>query len=438
MDLGKENMNVAIVGTGFVGVVTASVLAQHGHTIWGVDIDEKKVEGLNEGKVPFFEPELDNLIRSALDSGRLHFTTDYKEAISQADVAMIAVGTPSSSEGKADLSYVFAASKSLAPFLKEGAVVVVKSTVPPGSFAQVAEVLNEHATTSYHLASVPEFLREGSAVKDTQHPDRIVLGVSDDHSRTVLENLHKQFEAPIIVTSPESAQLSKYAANAYLALRIGFINQIADFCEVTGANIQDVISIIGKDKRIGDHYWYPGLGYGGSCFPKDVRELAYTSKSLELGDTLFTLLNALNGERIEKKFREWSEEVGSWSGKKVAVLGLSFKPNTTDLREAPSLIIIPKLAYAGATVVGYDPMAVNEAHHVFDKLQGVSLTNDISEAIAEADVIIALIEWPEIIEHSFPVVAGVHFIDVRNQFNPETMRELGYLYDGTGIVGDLA
>lgn len=430
-------MQVAIIGTGFVGVVTAAVLAEHGHTIWGVDIDQKKVDGLNNGTVPFFEPGLDALIRQALDSGLLHFTTDYAQAIANADVAMIAVGTPSSPEGKADLSYVFAASTSLAPYLKEGAVVVVKSTVPPGSFAQVAEVITEYATVPYHLASVPEFLREGSAVADTQHPDRIVLGITDEHAREVLENLHREFEAPIIVTTPESAQLAKYAANAYLALRIGFINQIADFCEATGANVQDVITIIGKDKRIGDHYWYPGLGYGGSCFPKDVRELAYTSKTLELGDTLFTLLNELNVARINKKFSEWTAQVGGWSGKKVAVLGLAFKPNTTDLREAPSLTIVPKLVEAGAIVVGYDPMAVGEAEHAFDKLENLSLTQDIGQAIDGANVIIALIEWPAIVEYSFPKAEGVTFIDVRNQFDAVAMRNLGYWYDGTGIVGDL-
>lgn len=428
-------MQVAIIGTGFVGVVTAAVLTEHGHTIWGVDIDQKKVDGLNNGKVPFYEPDLDDLIQKALSSGRLKFTTEYAEAVTDADVVMIAVGTPSSPEGKADLTYVMAASKSLAPHLKEDAVVVVKSTVPPGSLSQVAEVINANAKVEYHLASVPEFLREGSAVKDTQHPDRIALGVTDEKSREVLEELHKGFNAPIITVKPESAQLAKYAANAYLALRIGFINQIADFCEVIGANVQDVIAIMGKDKRIGDHYWYPGLGYGGSCFPKDVRELSYTSKTLEMGDTLFTLLNELNSARIEKKFSEWTAAVGGWSGKKVAVLGLAFKPNTTDMREAPALSVIPALARAGATVVGYDPMALPEAKHILGETEGLTFADEIDDAIESASVIIALIEWPQITGYQFPRAEGVTFIDVRNQFDENEIEALGYEYIGTGVVG---
>lgn len=428
-------MQVAIIGTGFVGVVTAAVLAEQGHTVWGVDIDQSKVDGLTAGKVPFFEPGLDALIQQALHTGRLRFTTEYAAAVADADVVMIAVGTPSSPEGKADLTYVFAAAASLAPHLKKDAVVVVKSTVPPGSFEEVQAVLEEHAHVPYHLASVPEFLREGSAVEDTQHPDRIVLGVTDEHSREVLEALHRGFDAPIVVTKPESAQLAKYAANAYLALRIGFINQIADFCEATGANVEDVIAIIGKDKRIGDHYWYPGLGYGGSCFPKDVRELAYTSKTLELGETLFTLLNQLNTDRIHKKFDTWTAAAGSWKDKRVAVLGLSFKPNTTDMREAPSLTIVPKLLDAGAIVIGYDPMAVPEAEHIFKSPEGLTLTDDLDLAVRDADVVVALIEWPQIIGYQFSTTESGLFIDVRNQFDENQIEAAGYEYIGVGVVG---
>ncbi len=315
-------MTIAIVGTGFVGVVTSAVFASHGHKVWGIDIDEKKVALLNRGQVPFYEPELDELVNAGLTESLLKFTTNYEEAVSEADCVMVAVGTPSSAQGKADLSYVLSACQSLAPHLKKNAVVVIKSTVPPGSFAQVEEILKKFAKVSYHLASVPEFLREGTAVSDTKHPDRIVLGVSHPNAQALLEQLHKPFQAPIIIVKPESAQLGKYAANAYLALRIGFINQIADFCEKTGANIHDVIKIIGHDKRIGSHYWYPGLGYGGSCFPKDVKELAYTSKQLGMEETLFTLLDKLNVQRLHEKFKDWESSVGGWKNKKVAVLGL--------------------------------------------------------------------------------------------------------------------
>lgn len=435
-------MNIAIIGTGFVGVVSSAVFASHGHHVWGIDIDSSKIAKLNQGIAPFFEPGLEELLQEGIRSELLTFTTDYAAAIPSAEVVMITVGTPSSPEGKADLSYVLSACESLGPHLRPGAVVVIKSTVPPGSFQQVAAVLSNTTKVSYHLASVPEFLREGSAVADTVSPDRIVLGVTDEISENVLTKLHKPFQAPLVVTKPESAQLGKYAANAYLALRIGFINQIADFCEASGADVNDVIKIIGHDRRIGSHYWYPGLGYGGSCFPKDVRELAYSSKVLSLGETLFTSLNSINSARIAKKLAAWGKSVNGFSHKRVAVLGLSFKPSTTDLRESPALTVIPYLLDQGATVVGFDPMAVEEAEKLLPAHEKLQLTSNLATAIEDADILLALIEWPQIITHNYQAKKGrpQWFIDARNQFNPQQLRQAGFTYIGIGspISGGLS
>ncbi len=434
-------MQIAVVGTGFVGVVTAAVFAKLGHTVVGLDIDPAKVTTLNQGKVPFFEPGLENLLAAALQAGNLSFTTEYQQAIPTANVVVIAVGTPSSPEGKADTTYVFSAIDALAPLLAAESVVVIKSTVPPGILTTIRERIAEKTTVPFHLASMPEFLREGSAVEDTLKPDRIVIGAEDEQTAAILTELHAPLGSLIVITSPSSAQLGKYAANSYLALRIGFINQIADLCEKTGADVQEVISIIGADERIGSHYWYPGLGYGGSCFPKDVRELSYASRELGLGETLFVKLNELNMARPDAIFAHWTEQVGGWQGKKVAVLGLSFKPNTNDMREAPSVWLIPKLLEAGATVCGYDPKALLEAKAVIGAEDGLTYTEQLDEATKDVDCVIALVEWEQILQHDFTPVADLDtkrfFIDARNQFNPQRIKNLGYQYLGIGRAKEI-
>jgi len=430
-------MQIAVVGTGFVGVVTAAVLAKLGHQVAGLDIDQSKVDKLNAGVVPFYEPGLEDLLKVGEASGKLTFTTSYSDAVANAQICIIAVGTPSSPEGKADTSFVLSAIDSLAPELQDDAIVVVKSTVPPGILPSLRERIAQKTTVQFHLASMPEFLREGTAVADTLKPDRVVIGAEAEWSAGVLSELHKPLGAPIIITSPESAQLGKYAANSYLALRIGFINQIADLCEKTGADVQEVISIIGADARIGPHYWYPGLGYGGSCFPKDVRELAYASKQLGLGETLFVKLNELNVERPQEIFAHWTTDVDGWAGKAVAVLGLSFKPNTNDLREAPSLWLIPQLLAAGATVKAYDPQAIPEVKQILGTPDGVEYEGDLGQAVAGADIVIALVEWKEIITFNFGDTAVAekkqrHFLDARNQFVPEQVVGWGFSYHGIG------
>ncbi len=428
-------MKIAIIGTGFVGVVTAAVYASFDHEVIGLDIDEKKVSLLRNSIVPFYEPGLTDLLSTQQKKGNLTFTTDYSTAISGADIVVIAVGTPSTSEGEADLRYVFAAGESMAPFLKEQAIVVVKSTVPPGTLPKVQEKIAGKTTVSFATASVPEFLKEGTAVSDTLHPDRIVIGATEEWVITALKELHAPLQAPIVVVSPVSAQMAKYTANAYLATRITFINQIADLCETTGADISEIIEAIGHDKRIGSHYWYPGFGYGGSCFPKDVKEIAAYSRSVGLGTNLFNKIDELNEHRPERVLTQFAKKVGGWSDKKVAVLGLSFKPHTNDMREAPSLKVVPALLAAGARVVGYDPEANEVAEQTLAAHDNLSFVSSIAQAITSADVVIALIEWPEITGYAFSntdTSKTVWFIDARNQFASETIRKSGFEYLGIG------
>lgn len=439
-------MKIVLIGTGFVGVVSAAVYASFGHEVVGLDIDERKVASLKKSTVPFFEPNLESLLKEQQSSGNLTFTTDYEDAITGADVVMIAVGTPSAEDGTADLRYVLAAARSAAPFLKDSSILAVKSTVPPGTLqevkAEVDAVRSEHgASGSYFLASLPEFLREGSAVHDTLHPDRVVIGADDQFVFKTLTDLHKPLQAPIVKVSPESAQMAKYAANAYLATRITFINQIADLCKKNRADVDEVVQAIGLDARIGDHYWYPGFGYGGSCFPKDVKELAAYSRSIGEGDNLFNKVNDLNEERIERVMDQFSKTVGGWAGKKVAVLGLSFKPNTDDMREAPSLKVIPYLIQNGASVTGYDPKALDVVpQFLTEEILGdpskLALSTTIEEACAQADVILALIEWSQIVSFEYGKVRDTSkdqwFIDARNQFDKATLQKLGYSYTGIG------
>lgn len=429
-------MNITMIGTGFVGVVTAAVYASFGHNVIGLDIDEKKVESLRQGKVPFYEPNLETLLVEQQQAGNLSFTTDYAAAIKDADVIFIAVGTPSAADGQADLTFVFKATEALAPHLKDQAIIVVKSTVPPGTLEKVTEVIRPHTQHHFYTASVPEFLREGSAVHDTLNPDRVVLGARDEFVFDKLEELHKPLNAPIVRISPESAQMAKYAANAYLALRITFANQIADLCEKNGADVEQVIDAIGPDQRIGEHYWYPGFGYGGSCFPKDVKELAAYSRSVGEGNNLFNKVNELNEIRIERLMKQYETAVKSWAGKKVAVLGLSFKPNTDDLREAPSLKVVPFLLNAGATVQAFDPKATYTPDAATPNASQYTQFKTIEEATQNVDVVMALIEWSEIISFDYGASRQANqpqwFIDARNQFTPDQVASWGYTYLGVG------
>lgn len=428
-------MNIACIGTGFVGVVTAAVFAKLGNTVVGLDIDSKKVESLRQGIVPFFEPNLPELLIETQSAGHLTFTTDYQTAIKDADIIMIMVGTPSSSDGQADLKYVYAASESLAPHLKENAIVVVKSTVPPGTNAKVRDIIQAKTSVKFHLASVPEFLKEGTAVQDTLHPDRAVIGVESDYAKDILTQLHTPLTSNIIVMRPESAQMCKYAANNYLATRITFINQIADLCELNGADIQEVIKGIGADSRIGAHYWYPGLGYGGSCFPKDVKEIAAYAKAVGESDSLFIKIDALNEARITRLMDRFDTLVDGFTGKTVAVLGLSFKKNTNDTRESPALKVIPYLINHGAVVRATDPKAIPEITPLLPTT--VQYFDDPYTAISGSQVVILLVEWDEYINLDLAKIsqsmqAPKYFIDTRNQYERESVVAAGLKYQGIG------
>ncbi len=431
-------MHITIIGTGFVGVVSAAVFASHGNSVVGLDIDPKRIESLKKGKVPFYEPGLEDLLLKTQKKGKLSFTTSYQTAISNADVILIAVGTPSAPDGQADLKYVYAAAQSLAPFLKGNAIVAVKSTVPPGTCDEVEKRIKKKNPTlhSFFVASLPEFLREGSAVEDTLHPDRIIIGATDKEAVSILKKMHEPFHTKMLIMKPESAQMAKYAANSYLATRITFINQIANLCEANGANILEVIDAIGLDKRIGRHYWYPGLGYGGSCFPKDVKELAAYAKAAGQTDNLMVTVSKLNEERIHKLFKRFEKRVGGFADKQVAVLGLSFKPRTDDMREAPSTKIIPLLLQAGAKVTGYDPMANTAAKKVLPK--DVRIVSSVLEATKKAQVIIVLVEWEELISLDLKKIAKnssstAYFIDIRDQYRKDDVENTGMQYLGIGI-----
>lgn len=424
-------MKVTIVGTGFVGVTSSAVYASFGHDVTGLDIDQKKVELLNKGQVPFYEPKLAEMLKAGLDSGHLHFTTSYQDAISDADVVIIAVGTPSAADGAIDLSYIASSVAQTAPYLKDNAVLAIKSTVLPGTLIQVKKIVTNLTDKKIHFASLPEFLKEGTAVDDTLYPDRIVIGAENQTAAKILEELHRPFGAPLLFVKPESAQLAKYASNNYLALRIVYANALAEICENSDADIDEVIKAMGYEKRIGNHYWYPGLGYGGSCFPKDVKALAHFCSDKNLGTNLFATINQLNTERPKEIIAKLEKVLTGFAGKKIAVLGLSFKPNTDDQREAPALTVIPELLAHGATVVAFDPLVKEIANKDIQKNSAYTQTATIAEAVKNADLIITLVEWPQINGFDFSQTKAAKqqfFFDTRGQFSMKKMQDAGYIY----------
>jgi UDPglucose 6-dehydrogenase len=431
-------MKIAIVGTGFVGVTTSVVYASFGNEVVGLDIDEKKVAALNEGRVPFYEPKLAELLQETRASGKLTFTTSYQEAVSGAAVVMVAVGTPSRADGSIDLSYVEKAVAAAAPYLQDEVVLVIKSTVLPGTLKKVEQIVAGLTKVKVHYAALPEFLKEGTAVDDTLYPDRIVVGTTTKKARAVLEELHQPFKAPIVHVSPESAQLAKYASNDYLALRIAYANEIANLSEKSGANVEEVLKVMGLEKRIGDHYWYPGFGYGGSCFPKDIRALAAYSEEVGIKENLFRKIDELNTARPGQLMENFCQTTGCFAGKTVAVLGLSFKPNTDDQREAPALMVIPYLLEKKARVKAYDPMVKEIADREVAAAADYEQVATIEAAVEQAEIIIALVEWPQIVGFDFEAVRKkiaaetVYFIDARNQFDGEELTAAGYHYLAIG------
>ncbi len=432
-------MKICMIGAGYVGLVSAACFSEFGWQVTCVDNDPARLEDLHAGRSPIYEPGLDDLIQRNMRAGRLVFTGELGPAVKQADVVFLAVGTPMRrGDGYADLSYVYAALEDLAPHLNGFTVITTKSTVPVGTSREIEKRLREiRPDADAAICSNPEFLREGSAIQDFTHPDRVLVGTDSAKARDVLERLYKPLSlrgSPVIFVSRESAELAKYAANAFLALKISFINEIADLCEAVGADVQEVASAIGKDRRIGDKFLHPGPGYGGSCFPKDVSALIRTAREHRSPISIIEQVERVNHERkIAMAGRIEAAAGGALRGKTVAILGVTFKPNTDDMRDSPSLVIVPMLQERGAVVRAFDPQGQKQAAPL---LPGVVWCTAALEAARGADVLAIVTEWNEFraldLVAARAAMAGAALVDLRNVFQPAAARQAGFVYTSIG------
>jgi UDPglucose 6-dehydrogenase len=436
-------MKIAIVGTGYVGLVTGTCFAETGIDAVCVDIDEKKIEDLKKGIIPIYEPGLESLVKRNYEKGRLQFTTQLKECIVDCESIFIAVGTPPDEDGSADLKYVLAVAREIGKHMTEYLVAVTKSTVPIGTSIKVRAAIQEEldkrkVKIDFDVASNPEFLKEGSAVDDFLKPDRIVVGVESERAQKIMQRLYKTFvlnNHPIIFMDIPSAEMTKYAANSMLATKISFMNEIANLCEIVGADIGMVRKGIGSDPRIGNKFIYAGAGYGGSCFPKDVKALIKTGNKLGYKMRILQSVEEVNDDQKEFLFKKISAHFeGKLKGLKVGIWGLSFKPNTDDMREAPALVIIEKLIEAGATVKAYDPVSIEEAKRRIGNK--VDYASDMYDAVIDADALILVTEWSEFRIPNFKVLKRImqnHVVfDGRNIYDPQEMKENGFTYYGIG------
>jgi UDPglucose 6-dehydrogenase len=434
-------MKICMVGAGYVGLVSAACFSEFGWTVTCVDKDPARLADLHAGRSPIYEPGLDDLMQRNMRAGRLIFTADLAAATASADVVFLAVGTPMRrGDGYADLSYVYSAVEELAPHLKDFTVITTKSTVPVGTSREIeARLKNVRPDANFAVCSNPEFLREGSAIQDFTHPDRVLVGTDSDEARAVMEKLYRPLSlrgSPVMFVSRESAELAKYAANAFLALKISFINEIADLCEQVGADVQEVASAIGKDRRIGDKFLHPGPGYGGSCFPKDVSAVIRTARENKAPLSIIEQVDRVNHERkLAMAGRVEAALGGSVRGKTIAVLGVTFKPNTDDMRDAPSLVIVPRLQERGATVRAFDPQG---RKHAESMLPDVVWCENALHAADGADAIVVITEWNEFraldLSAAKSAMRGSTIIDLRNVIPPSTARESGFTYTGIGRV----
>jgi UDPglucose 6-dehydrogenase len=434
-------MKITMIGTGYVGLVTGTCFAEFGHHVTCVDKIEDKINKLKAGQIPIYEPGLDLLVAKNVNEGRLQFTTSLDDAIPEAEAIFIAVGTPSSrrGDGYADLTYIYAAAKEIADYLRGYTIIVDKSTVPVGTARQVARIIREeNPAADFDVASNPEFLREGAAITDFMRPDRVVIGVESEKSEQVLREVYKPLflrDTPIVSTSIETAELTKYAANAFLAVKISFINEIASVCEAVGADVSALAKGIGMDGRIGNKFLHPGPGYGGSCFPKDT--LALMRIVQEYGESVRIVeaaveVNAAQKARMVKKIRDMLG--GSESGKTIAVLGLTFKPETDDMREAPAATILPALLEKGARIKAHDPKGMEEAKQYLP--DGIEYVENSYEACEGADAVVLMTEWNQYraldLDKIKEIMKEPVFIDLRNVYDPVTMKEIGFQYMGVG------
>ena len=437
-------MKIVIVGTGYVGLVTGTCLAEVGIDVICVDVDVKKIENLKQGILPIYEPGLDKLVHRNFDKGRLQFSTNLSESIKDAEAAFIAVGTPPGEDGSADLKYVLAVAKEIGEHMNDYGVIITKSTVPVGTAAKVkreiqAALDRRGLSINYDVASNPEFLKEGAAVNDFMKPDRIVVGVESVRARKVMEKLYHPFTLnghPVIFMDVPSAEMTKYAANSMLATKISFMNDIANLCEIMGADVNLVRRGIGSDPRIGNKFIYPGIGYGGSCFPKDVKALARTARENGHVMRILEAVEEVNNDQKSVLFNKIMKRFGgNLKGKHFAMWGLSFKPNTDDMREAPSIVIINKLLAEGATVSAYDPVAMEEAKH--DLGDTITFAKDEYEAVKGADALLVVTEWSEFRVPDFEEIKGdlsaPIIFDGRNIFDIQRMADLGFEYYCIGV-----
>jgi UDPglucose 6-dehydrogenase len=429
-------MNVTVIGTGYVGLVTGACLADAGNTVFCLDLNAEKIRSLNEGRIPIFEPGLEPIVKRNRETGRLRFSTDVAASVAHGELQLIAVNTPPGEDGSADLQHVLAAAQAIARHMKSWKLVATKSTVPVGTADQIAEVLRKNTRHEFSVVSNPEFLKEGAAVEDFMRPDRVIIGAGDARAVALLRQLYAPFQRNherVMVMSVRSAELTKYAANSMLAARISFMNELANLAEVLGADIEEVRRGIGSDPRIGYQFLYPGAGFGGSCFPKDVKALQKSAAEAGRPLRVLAAVEAVNeaqkhvlGEKIKRKFG------ANLQGKRIALWGLAFKANTDDMREAPSRTLIADLLAAGASVRGYDPAARHEARAIFEKEKKVEIVDSAVAALEGADALAIVTEWQEFRSPDFAAIKArlktPAIFDGRNLYDPAVLKGLGFEY----------
>lgn len=431
-------MHIAVIGTGYVGLVTGACFAEFGVEVTCVDVDQNKIERLNQGIIPIYEPGLDQIVERNSKAGRLHFTTDIKSAVEQALVVFLAVGTPPKEDGSPDMSYYQQAAKDIAEAMNGYKVIVTKSTVPVGTGSWLRSFVaeNQKVKTNFGVASNPEFLREGAAIEDFMRPDRVIIGSNEPDAIAIMKDLYRPLyliETPIVITSLEAAELIKYAANAFLATKITFINEIANLCDAIGCDVHDVARGIGMDNRIGRKFLHPGPGYGGSCFPKDTRAFTKVGDKYDIETMVVDAVIEANERQRQAMVPKIQKLVGDLGGKQIGVLGLSFKPETDDMRESPAINIIKEMQKLGARVKAFDPVAMDEAKHCLDD---VEFATDEYEAIRDADALVIITEWNQFraldMEKVKSLLKSPKIADLRNIYEPKDMRELGFDYVGVG------
>lgn len=427
---------IGVVGVGYVGLTTGACLAHIGHNVVCGDVDAEKIDRLRNGEIPIVEEGLTEIVSEGISTGRLEFVVGATEVAERSDIVFLCVPTPQDDDGSADLSFIEAASAEIGPVLRKGAIVVNKSTVPVGTTIAVDEVIQR---SDIAVVSHPEFLREGTAVNDFLHPDRVVVGADDRSAAEKVAALYESIDTQVIITDAASAETIKYAANGFLAMKISFVNAVAAMCEAVGADVVDVVEGIGSDRRIGREFLRPGPGWGGSCFPKDSHALVHVAASHGYDFSMMRGVIAVNDEQRERMVRKVQHAAGTndLNGITISVLGLTFKAGTDDLRDSPSLAVINRLSELGATVKAYDPTTTGTLSQIQQSfLSGISVQQSIDEAMSEGDVLVILTEWPEFtsldLERAKASLAGSAIVDTRNLLNPQTVRAAGLTYDGVG------